>query len=215
MALTRKAINALREAGWQASSRAELDEAAARTRVVVVGELHMPDGWTHLRTFQRSLVDAVLAGGGELALGFEPSVKAQQQGVITYAKDKGFTPIPMEVGWKEHLELGLVQVRDDECAAAVQDWLGGGDEHRLVLIRGQAHVLPGGPLLKRLPADAVVVLTIPNGLGVPLALLADSLATPGTVLRSKTLKRVFYVHCDSVGGDHDKWGTELLKLLAK
>lgn len=176
-AASAQAVQRLR---WQPVSRQELLDAARRSRFVMFGEIHRGAG--PLREAQCELLRAFAGPRPDLeAVGFEPSVERAQRLVIDAGRQLGMTVLPLEQAWQTLHPMGRHAERDDETAAAINSWLAD-PSHRLFVVRGQSHVMPGGYWLRQLREQPLVVLST-YGAGLSFDHLSDQLSTIGRTWR--------------------------------
>jgi len=213
----RREIEQIRQGGWEKSTWQEFLLATETVPLVFCGELHTgPKSFR--RKLQIQLVDQMSRSRGvKLAVGYEPSVLHVQKSVIDYATSKKIGSLAMEKHWKEFLSLKAVDHRDLECAEIANEYLSRSKAHRLLVLRGQSHVNPNGYLLSKIKVRAVVLFTLPYGLGIPLQLMEGRLHAPGQVLRSRRFRNLWFVSVDMLGRDSigrvAKGGQELLEAL--
>ncbi|MEZ6004015.1 MAG: hypothetical protein R3F33_07485 [Planctomycetota bacterium] len=156
------AARAMDRSTWRRVKRSQVHEQARRERIVAFGELHVEGG--ALREAQIALLDSFSTDPAHEALGFEPSVESVQAPVIEHARQAGMTILPMEVHWEEWGPQSRHGARDLEVAEIARRWLDQDPRNRLFLIRGEAHLTPGGFLVKRLQPEPMLVLSLE---GVP------------------------------------------------
>ena len=207
----------VRQGGWEKSTWQEFLLATERVPLVFCGETHT-SGDSFLRKIQCQLVDHMSRPrGAKLAVGYEPSVLHAQKPVVEYATSKELASFAMEKRWKEYGALSASDPRDQECAEIANDYLAKSKAHRLLVIRGQSHVNPNGYLLSKVKAKAVVLFTLPHGLGIPLQMREGRLHAPGQVLRSRRYRNLWFVSVDRLGqgpnGRPRKGEQELLEAL--
>lgn len=155
----RAAEAALLRLSWTEIDRSEVLAAVRSARLVVFGEIHESEG--PLRTAQETVLRTMAASGGRLLLGYEPPVQFAQQSVLDLARELGVEVVPLEGdGWQVLSEGRRYSERDDDAARIVNTRLAADPECRMLVIRGESHVLPGGYLDRQLVQRPVFVLTV-------------------------------------------------------
>jgi hypothetical protein len=147
---------ALAGASWKRVPREELFARAARARLVLCGEMHMPEG--PIREHQRELLRAFVKEPAFEAVGFEPSVEEAQGSVLELARTLGLRTIPLETNWRELGPQHRPGARELEALEAIGRYLGENPRNRMLVLRGEMHVFPGGFLVRRLAVKPLVVL---------------------------------------------------------
>lgn len=181
--------------GWRPVPEAVLRERLGSTRLAFFGEMHDEGG--PLREAQRRAVDQFAEGGGELVLGFEPSVERVQRPVIDHAVALGFEAISTEPG-VDLDAVGLIfHGRDSMVARTVDGRLRSSPDTRVFVLRGESHLKPGGHLDASLEEDAVVIHCGLDGL--PLLVDDPRIDLMGAVYASDVVDGLFMVICYPYG----------------
>jgi len=141
--------------GWRPVPEAALRERLRATRLAIFGEIHHDRG--PLRETQCRALEHFAEGGGELVLGFEPSIKHTQQIVIDRAEELGFEVISTEPGIDVEAVGVLHHERDTLVARTVNARLAASPEARIFVVRGEGHLQPGGHLDALITEDTVLI----------------------------------------------------------
>lgn len=150
---------ALARREWMETEREDLLAAVRDARLVLFGEIHSPDG--PLREAQKTVLRTMVAGGGHLVLGYEPSVQDAQQLVLDLAYELGVEVIPVEADdWRAMNEATRYAERDDDAALVINVRLALDPQCRMLVIRGESHVVPDGYLDRQLWQRPVFVLSV-------------------------------------------------------
>lgn len=172
----------LRAAPWVEIDRGELLARAAQTRLVLFGETHFEAG--PLRDAQCQLLrDFAGSDPAHLAVGFEPPVESAQRQVLQFARQLGLQTIPLEQDWRQLSAESRYGARDDLAAATIRGFLDADPKHRLFVVRGETHVLPGSYLMRQLPTDALLILYGDGSSAVPLRFLGANTEATGRAFR--------------------------------
>ncbi|MCA8977258.1 MAG: HEAT repeat domain-containing protein [Planctomycetes bacterium] len=193
------AFQATQSADWTEVDRAEILAAARTARFVVCGEMHSDGG--PLRRAQCELLRAFAATDPKACgLGFEPSVETAQQSVISLARELGMQVLPLEQNWRTLNPEHRYAERDDEAAATIRTFLDADPRHRLFVIRGQSHLLPGGYLLQQVGEPDLAVFEDIWPTEVPLRFRGREPTAAGRTFRLGEGSRRYVWACDDGAG---------------
>lgn len=188
---TSAAEAALRHEPWHPIATADVLRTVKSARLVMYGEMHVTGG--ALREGQCRVLRAFSTQPKFEALGYEPSVEAAQHEVIDLARALGMKVIPLESDWVQLVAKGRLGAREVQVIAAIDGFLRENPLHRMLVLRGEAHVLPRGYLDHRLTQEPVIIL---SGMTVPPSLCLCGLHCDGTAFESSEMPRVFMLPCD-------------------
>jgi len=147
---------ALQHTSLRRIPRSRVLDRAAHSRLVLCGEMHESAGT--LRENQREVLRAFVREPEFEAVGFEPSVEDAQKSVLDLARALGLSVLPLETHWRELGAQGRSGARELEALEAIAEFLGKSPKNRMLVLRGESHVLPDGFLVRRLPARPLVIL---------------------------------------------------------
>ncbi|MCA8967522.1 MAG: hypothetical protein KDC48_21755, partial [Planctomycetes bacterium] len=201
--LAATARRCLRAETWVEIDQSELMARAAKVRLVLFGETHFPTG--PLRDAQCQLLLAFAGSDpAHVAVGFEPPVESAQRQVLHLARQLGLQTIPLEQGWRQLSTEARYGARDDLAAATIHGFLDADPRNRLFVIRGEAHMLPRGYLMRQLPTDALLVLHGDGSSAVPLRFLGASTDVTGRTFRVDTDPPCFVWCCSGKPQGNDQ-----------
>ncbi|MGE3174058.1 MAG: HEAT repeat domain-containing protein [Planctomycetota bacterium] len=151
---------ALAKRPWTEVEPDALLAAAGAARLVLFGEIHEPEGPLRLAQ-QRVLRAMVERAPGRVVVGFEPSVEAAQRSVLDLATELGAEVRSMEPGdFRTLCDEVRYAERDELCGAEIRRVFDGDPEVRMLVLRGESHVTPGGHLCRLLPVPPMVVVSV-------------------------------------------------------
>jgi hypothetical protein len=154
-------------AAWKPVPRSEVVARAANARLVLCGEMHESEG--PIRANQRDVLRAFVKRPAFEAVGYEPSVEEAQKSVLDLARSLGLQTIALEANGPELTAQGRDGARELEALDAIGAFLGKNPSNRMLVLRGESHVLPGGFLARRLAVKPLVILSGCN-VNVPLCM---------------------------------------------
>ena len=201
---------ALRESKWREITMKELTARVAGARLLLFGEAHAQVGEGPLRDAQIRLFEAWARGGGQCALGFEPSVAHVQEPVLDAARAVEVSALPLEEEWQPWMARRLTFAgRDQQAYDRISEHLEAGGDRRMFVIRGQTHVGPGSWLPRAL-ADhhglepcRVLGFAFP-----PLDALGDDPAILGRCFEIGESGQWFACCCEDLGREVRRWSAE-------
>jgi len=168
---------------WRETSTAAVLDAVRGARLVLFA-----DG--PLREAQQQVLRAMTAGRPDLlVLGYEPSVESAQRAVIDLAAELGVQTRSLETDWQTLDPASRYAERDDEAAGAINTCLAEAPGRRMLVLRGEAHCLPGGYLVRQLAVPPVVVL---SSCFPPVMALGDHTEVAGRTFRIGYDGQLFY-----------------------
>jgi hypothetical protein len=173
---------------WEPIPRSDVLERVKASRLVLFGEMHVRDGPT--RDAQLEALRAFVRDPSLEAVGYEPPAEDAQRAVLDCAQRLGLRVIPLETNWRELRSQGRSGARDLEAVAAIESFLDADPSHRMLVLRGEAHVVPSGFLVRRLKDKPLIVLSAVQ-LSVPLCV--GGLRSAGAAFRLGEPREDVYV----------------------